>query len=181
MTVAADKRQLKLSKHGRRRLRRRGNTTGGRDKEFLQRVVKYGLTSEYLDEGPLRDFVLEREQACPFRVVLLYAQHVYVFDRALTTLVTVMCLPKECIRFGDRLTSVNRWRVDALGLIAAEDKRLSAKPLLTDLELGRLNELYALAGELVPSTEFFREWTKFKDHSVAYWATVDSLHELFNQ
>lgn len=117
----------KLTKHGARRLRRRLKTGVHGDREYLQRVLTYGLGvgDEPLD-GPLEAWLRGKQATQPNgHRCLVYAQalHVFADDR----LVTVYRLPGELVEQADRLCAVRRRRLEREAIERREARRASRR------------------------------------------------------
>lgn len=101
-----------LTKHGARRLRRRISTSMPSDKEYLQRVLKYGLREEDV-EGDLAGFLSAKKvQNGPRHECVIYAQAMHIFTKD-QRLVTVYRLPANLIPEADRTGAEKHRRVKA--------------------------------------------------------------------
>ena len=99
-----------LTKHGSRRLRRRLSTSMQSDKEYLQRVIKYGLLPSEV-RGELADFMRGKAiQNGTSHVCRIYAQAMHIFTKE-ESLVTVYRLPKNLIPEADKQGAEKHRRV----------------------------------------------------------------------
>ena len=99
-----------LTKHGSRRLRHRLSTSMQSDKEYLQRVIKYGLLPSEV-RGELADFMRGKAiQNGTSHVCRIYAQAMHIFTKE-ESLVTVYRLPKDLIPEADKQGAEKHRRV----------------------------------------------------------------------
>ena len=101
-----------LTRHGSRRLRRRLSTSMQSDKEYLQRVIEYGLLPSEA-QGALAEFMRGKAiQNGTEHICRIYAQAMHIFTKE-ERLVTVYRLPKELIPEADKQGAEKHRRVKA--------------------------------------------------------------------
>jgi hypothetical protein len=113
----------KMTRHGARRLRRRVTASVPR-REYLARVLKYGLVEKDLvddDARELRRFVNLKHNMHGHRCVV-YAQSLHAFTKH-DALVTVYPLPHELIAIADKLCHAKRERIDTANRVHHNERR----------------------------------------------------------
>ena len=101
----------KLTSHGAKRLRRRVKTGMCSDKQYLEKVIKYGLLEKEA-AGDLKHFMRAKAMNNGFSYVYrIYNQAMHVFANN-NTLVTVYRLPKELISCADMQAAQKHRSVD---------------------------------------------------------------------